>query len=102
MHALADLLRGLQEQAEPLVLEAEEPYAELLALVWGTQFDRLQARRLVKLVAPPAAPGLWNTLQAAADDFDRLPGAGQQRLRRLIVRHQRRWENLRHAPHPAD
>ena len=52
--------------------------------------------------APASADSGIDVDFEAAHRFDRLPGGHQQRLRRLILRHRGRWENLPHAPHPAD
>jgi len=94
LQLLTGLLGGLRA--------VQDPHAELLALVWGPRFDRQHAGELLRRVPPAAAPGAWQAVQAAADRFDRLPGGHQQRLRQLILRHRGRWENLPHAPHPAD
>jgi hypothetical protein len=102
MSSLAMVFSTLRSEVAPFVAAAEEPHAELLALVWGPQFDRRQARNLVACVPPQSAPGLRRALLEAADRFDRLPAGRQQRLRRLILQHRGRWENSRHAPHPAD
>lgn len=102
MNSLAVVFSTLRTQVAPLMRAAEDPHAELLALVWGPQFDRLHARDLVACVQPQAAPGLRHALLDAADRFDSLPGERQQHLRRLILQHRGRWENPRHAPHPAD
>ena len=94
LQLLTGLLGGLRA--------AQDPHAELLALVWGPRFDREHAGELLRRVPPSGAPAALQAVLAAADQFDRLPGSHQQRLRRLILRHRGRWENLPHAPHPAD
>lgn len=101
MDAVSLVFTTLRTQVAPLMGDAEDPQAELLALVWGPRFDRLQARELVACAPAPAAPRLQRALGEAADRFDCLPGERQQRLRRLILK-PGRWENPRHAPHPAD
>lgn len=102
MTALTTLFGCAWSQAAPLVQQADEPHAELLALVWGPRFDLQHAQELLGRAPPPAAPALWRTLVEAARTYDSLPGERQQQLRRFIVQHHRRWENSRHAPHPAD
>ncbi|TXH88906.1 MAG: hypothetical protein E6Q78_09580 [Rhodoferax sp.] len=81
-------LVSLKDQAPRLVAHAPEPHAELLALVWGPRFDRDHAQALA------ASAGLaLQPLEQAAREFDALSRAAQQRLRALILRHYRRWEN---------
>lgn len=81
-------LVSLKNQAPLLVAHTPEPHAELLALVWGPRFDRDHAQTLVAHAGLALQP-----LEQAAREFDALPGAAQQRLRALILRHHRRWEN---------
>lgn len=102
MTALTTLFGGAWSRAAPLLQQAEDPHAELLALVWGPRFDLQHAQQLLGRLAHPSAPAVLSALVEAAHTFDRLPGARQQQLRRFIVQHHRRWENSRHAPHPAD
>lgn len=99
MNALADLrslVGGLAPPAAGLLAERiaawREPHAELLALVWGTRFDRDHAQQLLRAAALDGAPAheAWRALMDAADRFDSLPGADQQRVRRLILAGQRR------------
>ncbi len=58
---------------------------DLLALVWGPRFDRDEA---VALLArqPALPPGTLAAWMAAADRFDALPAARQQRLRERLHR----------------
>lgn len=58
---------------------------DLLALVWGPRFDREEA---VALLArqPSVVPGVLAAWMAAADRFDALPAARQQRLRQRLLR----------------
>jgi len=84
----------LHEWAQPvrvygqsLLGEAQDPHAELLALVWGPRFDRQHAHALLDHQLAPQ-PDLIRTVMDAADRFDRLGGAQQQRVRQLILRHQ--------------
>ena len=86
---------------DKLLAGSDDPHAELLAMLWGSRFDREHAQALLAR-QPQLAPGLWPSVLAAAERFDRLPSARQHRLRRLIVRHRGRWDNARHVPHPAD
>jgi hypothetical protein len=79
----------LRQQAGALVAHSPEPHAELLALVWGPRFDQDHAHALAGNTSLPV-----QTLEQAAREFDALPGAAQQRLRALILRHHRRWENV--------
>ena len=92
-------LSCLRELAEParahgptLLAGAREPHAELLALVWGPRFDRLHAEALVAGRAR-GAPGVLQAVMDAADRFDKLCGAEQHQVRRLILRHHGRWDN---------
>jgi hypothetical protein len=71
----------------------DEPHTELLSLVWGPKFDRQQARSLLT-VLPVQCPVLTEAMKHAADCFDALDAPQQQRLRHLIVRHQRRCHNF--------
>lgn len=105
MNTAQALFDGLRAQAPVLLRAVEDPHAELLALVWGPRFDREHAKGLLAGQGraghkPQAGAAALQAIQAAADNFDRLPAPRQQRLRELIVRH--RWDNPRHAPHPAD
>ncbi len=102
MDSLSLVWGSLRTRVAPLIGAAEDPQAELLALVWGPRFDRLHARQLVASASPRTAPRLRRALHEAAQRFDRLPGQRQQRLRRLIWQQRGRWENARHAPPPAD
>lgn len=94
----SELAHALRRLAPPL-LAAPDGWPELLALVWGPQFDRVHALRLAATV-----PGLGaGTLAAAAERFDGLGARRQDRLRQLIVRAGGRpCATIAHAPHPAD
>ncbi|MDT8992955.1 hypothetical protein RQP54_18930 [Curvibacter sp. APW13] len=81
-------LRDLRQQLPRLVAHTDEPHAEALALVWGSRFDQDHARSLAGSAGLSLPP-----LEQAAREFDVLPGAAQQRLRALILRHHRWWEN---------
>ncbi len=86
-----------------VVLEGyEEPHAEVLALVWGSRFDREHAQRLLDR-RPGYVPQVLHAVEQAADLFDRLADAERNRLRSLIRRHRSLlrgdggWDN-RQAP----
>ncbi|MFZ3141670.1 hypothetical protein [Polaromonas sp.] len=64
----------------------------LLAPVQGPRFDRIHALGLLQR-RPQVAPQMLQALADAADRFDSMADAGQQHLRRLILRHRSRWEN---------
>ncbi len=91
-HALRALTQPVRVHGQALLTGADDPHAELLALVWGPRFDRQHAQSLLA-DQPLGGTGVLKTVMAAADQFDRLPQAQQQRVRRLIVRHHRRWDN---------
>jgi len=84
-----------------LLATAADPHAELLAMVWGSRFDREHAKGLIER-QQRSLPGVLQSVMAAADSFDQLPAWRQSRLRQIIVRHGGRWDNQAHAPHPAD
>ena len=110
MTSVHHLFASVRAEGRALLATAADPHAELLALVWGPRFDREHARALLAQ-QPRLLPGAAQSIMAAADSFDRLPPPRQQRLRRIIVRHDQatrnagRWDNppyAPHAPHPAD
>jgi len=77
--------------APVLLAGADDPHAELLAMVWGPRFDREHALGLWARLSqrqPGEAVPVLPALLSAADRFDALGAPVQQRLRRLIVRHQ--------------
>ncbi len=86
--SLQRLTEGLREVGPTLFADVPQPHEELLALVWGPRFDRVHALGLAAHQPAQAARTL-SALLSAADCFDTLAADGQQRLRRLIVRHQR-------------
>ncbi|UJW83463.1 hypothetical protein [Hydrogenophaga sp. SL48] len=76
--------------APALLAGADDPHAELLAMVWGPRFDRQHALDLWARLSqqqPAEALPLLPALLSAADRFDSLGVTVQHRLRRLIVRH---------------
>lgn len=78
--------------APALLAGADDPHAELLAMVWGPRFDRQHALDLWARLSqqqPAEALPLLPALLSAADRFDSLGVPVQHRLRRLIVRHRR-------------
>lgn len=90
-------IRHLAQQsrahAPALLAGAEDPHAELLALVWGPRFDRQHALDLWARLSqqqPAQALSVLPALLSAADRFDTLGASVQHRLRRLIVRHRQR------------
>jgi hypothetical protein len=86
------LLEPVRTHGRALLAASDEPHAELLALVWGPQFDREHARALLATL-PQAVPAVIQTVEQVALRFDGLPAGEQQRLRRLILRHHSRWDN---------
>lgn len=101
MTTLQHLLASVRMPGGAWLASADDPHAELLAMVWGSRFDRAHAQDLLAR-EPQAVPGVLETVQEVADGFDRLPASRQHRLRQIILRHRSRWDNRRHAPHPAD
>lgn len=94
-----------------LLAGAEDPHAELLAMVWGPRFDREHGLALTERQARSAHPAvtsasvlaLLSQLHEAANQFDTLEPRTQQRLRKLILRHRRLpAPRMSHAPHLAD
>lgn len=87
IHHLAQQSRAC---SPALLGEADDPHAELLAMVWGPRFDRQHALDLwakLSLRRPVEAAPLLPALLSAADRFDTLDARVQNRLRSLIVRH---------------
>ncbi len=75
-----------------LLARIDEPHAELLTMVWGPRFDHQHALELLtRLCGEQSAQALpvLTALQSAAGLFDHLSVQEQNRLRRLILRHQR-------------
>ncbi|RYX89865.1 MAG: hypothetical protein EOO28_31260 [Comamonadaceae bacterium] len=86
MSAFHHLFASVRAQGDMLLAHEPDPHAELLAMVWGSRFDREHARVLLERQRR-VLPGALQAVMAAADSFDGLPAARQQRLRRVIVRH---------------
>ena len=89
-------IHTLVQQSRVLALllpaKIDEPHAELLTMVWGPRFDHQHALELLaKLSQEESAQALpvLTALQSAAGLFDNLSVPAQNRLRRLILRHQR-------------
>jgi hypothetical protein len=82
---LQQLFAGVRAHGAALLAPADDPAAELLALVWGSRFDREHAQGLAWQAG--ASAQMLHTLREAADGYDRLAPAHQQRLRRVIARH---------------
>ncbi len=75
-----------------LLAGIDEPHAELLTMVWSPRFDHQHALELLtRLCGEQSAQALpvLTALQSAAGLFDHLSVQEQNRLRRLILRHQR-------------
>ena len=86
------LAQGVRTCGATLLAGADDPHAELLTLVWGPRFDREHALGLWARLSqrqPQLALPVLPQLLAAADRFDALAPPGQQRVRRLILRHRR-------------
>ncbi|CAN5581536.1 hypothetical protein BH11PSE7_BH11PSE7_14390 [soil metagenome] len=96
------LVASLRPGVRTLLSAAEDPHAELLAMLWGSRFDREHAQQLMARQARAvheaatrddsarAARTLRELMQAvvtAAESFDNLPPDRQHRLRRIVVRH---------------
>ena len=90
------LAQSARAHAPALLAGADDPHAELMALVWGPRFDREHAHSLLAALRWPE-PAIIHTLEQAATQFDRLALAQQQRVRQLIQRHYGRhhsqWDN---------
>ena len=90
------LAQSARAHAPALLAGADDPHAELMALVWGPRFDREHAHSLLAALPWPE-PAIIHTLEQAATQFDRLALAQQQRVRQLIQRHYGRhhsqWDN---------
>ncbi len=85
--------RPLRDHGAWLLAGLDEPHDELLALVWGPRFDREHALALWERYSrqrPDEAGPTLPAILSAADRYDGLDAAGQQRLRRLIQRHRTR------------
>lgn len=86
MSTVKPLFASLRIHGRALLAAAEDPAAEVLALVWGPRFDREHARELLAPHAQDQAE-LTHALAQAADTFDGLTPPRQQRLRQLIRQH---------------
>ena len=85
--------RPLRDHGPRLLAGLDQPHDELLVLVWGPRFDREHALALWARFShchPDEAGLTLPAILTAADRFDGLDAAGQQRLRRLIQRHRTR------------
>ncbi len=84
------IVRQVRAVAPALLSGTEDPHAELLTLFWGPLFDREHALSLWARLSrrqPVRAVPLLPELLAVGDRFDAMDREGQQRLRRLILRH---------------
>ena len=90
------LARSARAHAPALLAGAQDPHAELMALVWGPRFDREHAHNLLAQLNQPE-PAIIRTLEQVARQFDSLAQAQQQRVRQLIRRHSLshfgQWDN---------
>lgn len=86
MHSLRPLFSIARSLGPVLLASAQEPVAEMLALVWGPRFDREHALVLAQEAAQNR-PAVDQSLAQAADHFDQLPAPRQQRLRQLLRHH---------------
>ncbi|MEO7106442.1 MAG: hypothetical protein ABIZ09_08725 [Rhodoferax sp.] len=83
MQPMHVLFASMRAHGPALLASADEPVAELLAMVWGPRFDRDHAQHLAQS-ATQKDSGLHHALAQAADSFDDLPAPRQQRLRQLL------------------
>lgn len=86
MGILSPLFSSMRTHGRLLLARADDPTAELMAMVWGPRFDREHAQNLVQSLALRHTD-LDRAVAQAADTFDRLPARRQQRLRQVIRRH---------------
>jgi hypothetical protein len=86
MTSVHHLFASVRAQGDALLATSADPHAELLAMVWGSRFDREHAQLLLARQTL-TVPGALQSVMAAADSFDELPVARQHRLRRVIARH---------------
>ena len=86
MDATRALVNDVRSFGALLLERADDPHAELMALVWCSRFDREHAQALLRARGDRAA-ALLQPLVRAADRYDTLPAQEQKRLRRLIQRH---------------
>lgn len=86
MASMRPLFASVRALGPGFLAQTQDPAAELLALVWGPRFDREHAHDLLRGALPGIA-GAGPALFRAADHFDAMPAARQQRLRQLIRRH---------------
>jgi hypothetical protein len=93
---LQDLTAPLRAYGEVVLEGYDEPHAELMALVWGPRFDREHVQRLLAR-RPGYVAQVLDEVDKAADQFDSLAAAQQVRVRQLILRHRRRWDNAQAA-----
>ena len=74
---------GWRQGAALLEHLAEDPRAELLAMIWGPVFDREQAHALL-LRWPRVSTTAFQVVAQAAGRFDALTPRQQERLRRRV------------------
>ncbi len=83
LNVLAD---KLQEQRAALVGQATDPRAEVQALVSGDKFDRTRAQSLVSSKTAALNAKSPEVITAAADFYDSLNPAQQQKVRDFMQR----------------
>ena len=81
--ALADRLR---EQSQALVGKTTDPRAEVQALVAGAQFDRARAKAILDEKTGAIQSKSPEVIAAAADFFDSLTPAQQEKVRAAMQR----------------
>lgn len=89
-HELRELSLQLREHTADLAISVADPHAEMMAMIWGTRFDRQHALELLaRLPAPTAlsALPLYTALSRVANCFDHAEPTTQQEWRRLVLRH---------------
>lgn len=80
----------VREQQRALVGSTKDPRAELQALVAGPQFDRARALAIVEEKTQAIRGKSPELIAAAADFYDSLDPAQQQKLRERLQK-RRRW-----------
>lgn len=90
--ALADTLQK-QRLAMRGAGGAGEPRAQFMALFAGSTLDQAAANRLIDEKAAVLRSGSPEVIAAAADFFDHLNAAQQQKVREFMDRGGRRWRS---------
>jgi hypothetical protein len=82
---VVERLADLPDVVGSLAEAADDPRAEILAMVWGPRFDREHALSLLMRL-PRADATSVHAIHAFADRFDALAPHGQQALRESVLR----------------